>query len=242
MYLGEIFEQIAYGEFRKFGIGNDDQQGLQPADYKRVIPFINLALTELHKRFLLRSKTVWIQQHAHLSRYSLLNKYRQSDTSSTEPYKYIMDSVYEPFEERDLFKIEQINAEDGTEYILNEHGQHYSLFTPDYNTVEIPYPLDTNAMLVTYRADHTKLQHMIGDSSDKEIIEAQLVNISTGLLESLLLYAAGRYFMSAGKPEKEALGMQYLNRFEQSVITVKSNGINPTENFNNSKLENRGWR
>lgn len=236
MLLSQLFEQLAFGEFRKFGIGNDDQGGILPADYRRIIPFVNLALTELHKRFLLISKTVIVQQYGHISRYRLLNQYRQSDTASTEKYKYICDTAFEPFDENGFLHTESICAEDGSNYPLNDNKKPYSLFTPEYNIIEVPYPLNENAMVITYRADHPALEH------EGMNVLSQRINLPNTFTEALLMYAAGRYLMTSGSQEKEMLGTALMQKFEISVNNVKSNGLDPREEWTNTKLEMRGWR
>ena len=235
MLVKDIFEQLSYGEFRKYGIGNDDGSGIQPADYPRIMPFVKLGLTALHKKFLLRSETVMVQQYGVISKYRLDNKHRQSDTASLEKYKYIIDTVYEQFEESALLRIEEVKAENGDSYPLNDNGAAYSLFTPEYNVVEIPYPRDENAMCVVYRADHAPL------ASTGEGVPNQTVLLSQAYLDLLLTHIAGRYLMSAGSQEKEATGSNLLNRFEAGVMDLKANGLNQAEVNTNMKLELRGF-
>tara|TARA_Y100001963_G_scaffold159733_1_gene264892 strand:- start:2456 stop:3163 length:708 start_codon:yes stop_codon:yes gene_type:complete len=235
MLVKDLFEQLSYGEFRKYGVGNDDGEGIQPADYPRVMPFVKLALTALHKKFLLRSSSVMVQQYGYISRYSLTNEHRQTD-STPGPTKYIMDTSYEPFEGSSLLKIEQIFSEVGDEYPLNDNGAGYSLFTPEYNVVEIAYPRNENAMNVIYRADHLPLK------SAGEDVPDQTINVSPAYMELLLMHIAGRYLMSSGSVEKESTGANLLSRFEAGVIDLKSNGLNQAEVHTNMKLELRGWR
>ena len=235
MLLSEIFTQLAYGEFRKFGIGNDDQGGILPADYPRVIPFIQLALTELHKRFQLSTQTVLIQQYGHISRYRLTEEYAQSNTTSLQPYKYIIDTEFEPFKDTMLLKVEIVYDEEGKPYPMNDPTKPLSVYTPEYNVVEIPFNHPDNAITVAYRADHPKLQ-VTGDN-----VLNQNVKISPAYLEALLLYAAGRYLMSAGSQEKEALGMGLMAKFEASVQTIKIQGLEIVDEFDNNKLELRGF-
>jgi len=235
MRIKDIFEQLSYGEFRKYGIGNDDGSGIQPSDYPRLMPFIKLGLTTLHKKFLLRSNTVLVQQYGVVSRYHLTNKHRQSDSTSTEKYKYISDTVNEPFEESSLLKIESVSAENGDTYPLNDNGAAYSLFTPEYNIIETPYPRDENMMCVMYRADHAPLE------SAGEGVPDQEVSISNAYMDLLLMQIAGRYLMSSGNAEKEATGANILNRFEIGVQDLKANGLNQSEVHTNMKLELRGF-
>lgn len=51
MTLQEIFDQLAYGEFRTLSVGED---GIQPKSYASMINHINLGLNALYKRFPLK--------------------------------------------------------------------------------------------------------------------------------------------------------------------------------------------
>lgn len=235
MLLSEIFTQLAYGEFRKFGIGNDDQAGILPADYPRVVPFIQLALTELHKRFQLSTQTVLVQQFGHISRYRLTEEFAQTNTNSTQPYRYICDTKFEPFVESMLLKIETVYDEKGKPYPMNDATRPLSVYTPEYNVVEVPFNHPENALTISYRADHPKLD------CEGEHVPNQTVNISPANLEPLLLYAAGRYLMSAGTPEKESLGINLLARFENSILQIKTQGLEQVDEFDNHKLDIRGF-
>ena len=69
----------------------------------------------------------------------------------------------------------------------------------------------------------------------------QKVKISPAYLEALLLYSAGRYLLSAGSQEKEALGAGLIARFEASVREIKNQGLEQVDEFDNLKLEQRGF-
>ena len=58
MLLKDIFEQLAQGELRHLAIGGVDSGGILQQDFNRVIPHINLGVTELCKRFPIQNKVL----------------------------------------------------------------------------------------------------------------------------------------------------------------------------------------
>ena len=246
MLLSDLFEQLTYGELSQLEYSGVDDEGFTVNDYKRVIPHINLGLTELHKRFLLREEEVTIRCYDHIETYILDSKYAASNTESTESYKYIHDTSFEPFRDN-VLKIEKVFNEDGQEFHLNETDPYiiqtetlqqsrkaWSVHTPDYRTIQMPYPMVTNQILVEYRANHEKI---VLKGLNPETTE---IKIPSYLLQSLLLFIAARAYSSLGG-ESAQEGMLYMQKFEASILQIKTEGLVNTENNTNQKLEVAGW-
>lgn len=234
MRLSYIFEQLTYGELSQLSLGGSDNIGIQPADYVGILPYINLALTELHKRFDLKLSEVIIQQYDELQLYTLHSDYAESNTESQEPYKYIMDSVYQPFVD-DVLKIESVFNEDGEELFLNDPTAVWTINTPSFNVIQIPYPEKENTLLVTYRANH----EIIYDSAIIDPANVE-IKIPHTLLEALLLYIAHRKYANLhtdNDPEVNNL----LAKFEASCARVKALGLINDDNTTNTKLDENTW-
>ena len=58
MLLSELFDQLTFGELSQIYVAGRDEIGIQAADYEKIIPHINLGLTELHKRFEIKTNTL----------------------------------------------------------------------------------------------------------------------------------------------------------------------------------------
>lgn len=154
MKLSQLFDQLVYGELKAFKIGGaDSEDGLSTSDYPALVAHTNLALSALHARFPIRRETVHIQQHAEISSYVLDLEYAASNTDGAQPTKYIIDSVEDPYQDN-LIKIDEVTDEDGCRYALNIIDDCKSLTTPIHNVINVPFPVDTNVMIVKYRANH----------------------------------------------------------------------------------------
>lgn len=238
MTLADIFEHLTYGELSQLAIGglipSDDTSQPLPKDHAKIMSHINVALKELYKRFFLASKEVIIQQYDHIETYVLDYKYAETNKASSEPYKYIIDSVFDPFLD-DVLKIEQIFDEDGRGLFLNDRTEPWSLFTPTYRSIQIPYPMQSNNLNIQYRASHPTLKYVPGMSpEDIEIM------IPDGLLEPLLLYIAHRAFGTLNV-DQNAEGNNYLQKFEASCQRITTLGLQVTPEYGNHRLDNSGW-
>ena len=253
MFLSEILNQLTYGELNQLSLAGSQTSGFLPQDLIRVIPSINLGLTELHKRFGLKSNEVVVQQYDNVTKYELSSKHAVSNKPDVsipvvppvpilpDYYYYIEDSIFEPFKD-DVLRIEKVINEIGETLYLNQDEpsiesstKYWSVHTPSYNVVQVPYPEKENQMIVTYRADHYKIP-INGIDPDKTE-----VYIPHTLLESLLLYIAARIHLSRGTEISLAEGNAYMTKFEASILKVTELNLINTNDTENSKFFARGW-
>jgi len=231
MRLSELFEYIPHGELANLYSSGKDMGILNERHYPKLIANINLALVELHKRFPVLLKQINIQLMEHLSMYVLDSKYALTNTSSTV-VKYIMDSTYYPFK-NDVVRILSVLNEDCCEYPLNINTNPLSLFTPTYNTLQVPYPINENTIAVEYQAYPAKIPVSTVD------LESVDVEIPEFLLEPLMTYLAYKHYSTVGLEKPETLN--YLQKFEADCNRINNLGlfdINPHENL---KLEINQW-
>lgn len=234
MRLSYIFEQLTYGELSQLSLGGSDNIGIQASDYVSIMPYINLALTELYKRFDLKTSEVIIQQYDEIQLYTLHSDYAETNIASQKPYKYIMDSVYQPFLD-DVLKIENVSNEDGEELYLNDSTAVWTINTPAFNVIQIPYPEKENILLVTYKANHKIIS--VDDITDPADME---IEIPHTLLEALLYYIAHRKYANL-HTENDPEVNNLLAKFEASCARVNSLGLLNDDNTVNTKLDNNSW-
>ena len=159
-----------------------------------------------------------------------------------------MDSAYAPFQD-DVLRIEKIIDEDGQELYLNQEDDEwesnalrpnaettFSVYTPEFDAVQIPYPDADNQFIVHYRADHPKIAATV--DIDPTAIE---VIVPPALLEGLLLYVGGRVNLNRGTELSLAEGQTFMTKFEHSIKTVENLNLRPTVDTTNRKLDRNGW-
>jgi len=246
MILSDLFDQLTYGELSQLDMAGADDNGFVVENHKRIIPHINLALTELHKRFIIREEEVTIRCWDHIETYILHPDYAASNLRSTQKYKYIHDTEFEPFVDN-VIKIEKIFNEDGQELYVNETDPYirttvdwrtskkaWSIHTPAYNVIQLSYPMVENAFLVEYQANHETILVPNLDPSTTEI------KIPSHLLEPLLLYIASRVYSSLGGDSAQE-GTAYMTKFEVSCKKIEELNLVNKANVTNQKLEVNGW-
>jgi hypothetical protein len=238
MNLLDVFTALTYGELKQLSLGNfcpdDAESAPDTADYAQIMSHINLGLTELHKRFLLRTEELYVQQYSHIETYVLSWEYAATNDASAQPYKYILDTVGNPFPDN-VLKIEECYNEIGELLVLNKASDDESLFTPTYRSIQVPAPVSANILGVQYRAAHPKVVYERGmDPEDFDI------GIPEGLLEALLYYVAMRCFTGLNTDDNHE-GNNYLKKFEASCKQYKFEGLGVQAELDNSNFDARGW-
>lgn len=238
MKLNEVFDYLKYGELGNVNLGVPDVDSIvgeiKPEHYPKLIAHTNMALTALYTRFWLSSKEVIIQLVPHIQQYWLDRKYADTNELSSEPYRYIMDSVFDPFL-GDVLKIEEIHNEGGEIVYLNDLTQPWSVFTPTYNSIQIPYPMWCNSLVVHYRANHPRIDLQTKDPAQVEL------QIPEGFLEPLLFYIAHRVFASMNV-DNDGESNNYLQKYEMSCKGLETKGLHITPNYSNLQLDRNGWK
>jgi hypothetical protein len=225
MYIKEIFEHLAQGELRTLAIGGMDDGGILRHNYDKIIPHINMGITEIYKRFPAQAQKIDIQCDPSILEYKLHRDYTQS--SGTAPVLYIMDSVEEPFL-GDIIRIEEITGK-----VLNNNNDDTSIHT-DYLSFIVPEATD-ELMELSYRA---KLPHV---DINTFYINTTELNLPYAYLSALLNYIGMR--MTIGMPPKEGVSDSntFLGRFEASIAKIFELGLVVTDNTTNEKAINNGW-
>jgi len=234
MLLHDLLNQLTFGELFQLEIGGNNELGIQPVDFPKVIPHINLGLIELYKRFPLKIDEVIIEQYDQIQTYYLRSKYAQSNIESKEPIKYIADSIYKPFKDG-VLRIETVYNELGEELFVNDNSKQWSVFTPSYDSIQIPMSVTGNAFTVGYRASHEYIHSTALDDKTYE------VDIPVGLLEPLLLYIASRMYASLNFDGSGNEGMSYYQKFEAACNQVEKQFLYIDNNTPNMKLDIAGW-
>lgn len=238
MTLLDLLKDLSYGEFAQFKIGNlipgEKESEVDPTRYEQCMSHINLGLKEIYKRFFLSSREIYIQQYEEIATYVLSSKYAQTNIASAEPIKYIMDTVDAPFKD-DVLKIEEVYDEAGNKLPMNDITEELSVFTPNYRSIQVPYPNNETTMAVQYRACHPRLEYTAG--MDPEDIEIMLPN---SLHEALLLYVAHRYTSSISG-DQGAEGIDYYQKFERSCEMVRNEGLEVQGEPGDWRFDQAGW-
>ena len=221
MLLSEIFEQLSYGELAQLNLnGDSDTPGISDANYSRVIASVNMGLTELHKRFLLKEREVEIAVTTGITTYSLNGL---TDLAKVEKVYAFVGGEYT---ELDLNK-----QQDG--YGLPEYGAR----TTDFETLVISPELKTEVLKVIYRATHPKIVKEVGYFDPADVSVA----LPYDYLEALLYYIASRLLTPLSMDPRFHDGNNFTTKFEQSCLQLEARSLKVDQHADNQRLCRNGW-
>ena len=238
MKLSEVFTQLAYGELAQLAVVNEDGDGIAPTKQGQIVAHVNLGLTALYKRFLLKQGRVSIQLVQGVSTYPLNP---ESDT-------VFIESVDSPDFLNDVFKIERVYTEGGVEFSLNDESDPYSCTTPSLSVLKIPYSvvnqteglpedLKTSWVDVVYRANHPKIVYT-GTNFNPARVEVEL---PMSHLEALLLYVASRVNNPIGMVNEFNAGNNFYAKYEKACMDLEIQNIRVDQGKQNNRLVTNGW-
>lgn len=239
MKLMDLFRQLSYGELSNLSISGEGSGTLVEAKHPQLIGYTNEALLRLFSRFVLSERDLVIETVPHITTYHLRRKYAESANACDVPYPYIKDLAGEPFEE-DVLKIIEVRDSHGWSYTLNDRNDPDSLFTPQPDMLQIPYPREGAAIAITYQARHPVLR-------DKKLREAenlldQHIDLPFFLEAALRALIATSVFSHMGGQENTAKGQEFYALAEVICTDVEQRDlVSQTTSTTNLKLEQRGF-
>jgi hypothetical protein len=232
MLLQELFDRLALGELSQHKFGKTGV--ILEKDYPTIINQINTTLTKVHTHFPLKIKEVILQQYDTLTEYRLSSQYANSNDSSLEDIKYIVDSNTNPFID-DVLKIQEAYDGEGCLQVLNDDTNTYSWFTPEFDLLQIPTPVSPNISVLTYRAKHP----VIAIDADPS---TTMITIPPCLEEAVQAYIASRCFVSLGNAASAGLATFYKNEYNLEINRIERNNlIQITDGDRNIKFALKGF-
>ena len=191
MKLTEIFTQLSTGEFKQLGIGGVEEGGIYDRNQYEVIQHLNLALTELHKRFNLK-----------------VRKHLLTMLPGTVEYTVTPTGA-------DLLKVIGVWNQDGDEMSLNEENEPDGVFTPDFNKLTVPTDVAAlgGQLTVKFRAGHAQIAGS-PHGLQTPTLDATEISLPRTHLRALLLFMAARAHAPTGMVNEFNAGNNYLAQFE----------------------------
>ena len=225
MLITEIFEHLAQGELRHLSLGGMDDGGILRHNYDKILPHLNMGITEIYKRLPSENKSVDVQCELGILTYHLNKMYSQS--SGTAPTLYIVDTD-EPFL-GDVLRIEEITGK-----VLNDASHEESINMNSYLSFTVPAPTD-ELLEIHYRAKLPTIDTKLPDYTNMEI------DLPYSYLGALLNYIGMR--ATVGLPAKEGVSDSntYMGKFEADMQKILELGLVITNNTTNMKAEKNGW-
>ena len=250
MTLDDIYQQLSFGELRQLFMGgkniDDPNTGMPEESFYKLLPTIQLGLTELHKRFNIRMGYFDVELQDGQNIYQLVTKYAVSNCRSKEPVKYIDDSEYKF--DNNLLKVTNILGtlcEEEYQIPLNEQSNDEAIMFLNMNTFKVPvdtklapWLTETTKLRVNYRANHPEINKYIANVSPK----TTEIYLPQTHLEALCYYVASRLYNPMGMvPNSIHQGNNYFAKFEASCAKIQERGYEIDEDTESDKFYDRGF-
>lgn len=234
MKLQDIYDQLAYGELRllNLGSGNIDSESdaLPVESFLKILPTIQLGLTELYKRFLLREGRMSVPLVDGKVTYVL-------NTKGSAPTDF----------EDNLFKVERINGilhERKYEIPLNRINNRAAIRTSSHNTLLVPddpeyapWLDETTNLDIIYRADHPKISTPVANAAPLAVD----IDLPMTHLQALLYFIASRLYNPMGMTQEFHEGNNYAAKYEAELVKLDAMNYEIDDDADDYRLIKQGW-
>lgn len=232
MKLSDLFTKLSYGELSNLSIGCDGAGTIELAQQPKVVNYVNDGLTRLYSKYVLKEADVIIQLQNFITEYYLLDRYASNNPSpDPEDTLYILDYPSSPFEE-DVIKIIRATDAEGNILSLNDPENKESFFTPQYNVLQVPFPIQDVIIGVVYQARHPIMTHTNLDAT---------IDLPVSLYEALQSFVAHKIFFHMGGDNLN-IAAGHLANFDRICDEVKmADTANTSSSQTSSKFNKRGF-
>lgn len=238
MKLSDVFSQLTYGELSQLNLGGAEATGISAANYLVVVSHINLGLSALYTRFILKEGRLTFKLQPGRVAYPL---------SSTEDVVFVDELGTEEFSD-DILKIEGVFTDLGQELGLNDKSDMYSCFTSSPTLLRVakdivnkaqslPEELLTDNLLVTYRANHP----MIVYTGVNFVPSKVMLELPYSHLEALLYFVASRVHNPIGMTNEFHAGNSYAAKYEKACQLLELKDMQIDQGSQSSRLSANGW-
>jgi hypothetical protein len=239
MKLSTVFDSLRYGALKGQAIAREGAE-IEPINYPRLITCINAAISILYGRYKLKYGEIILRLVEGKSIYEIHSDYADANTESTQPIKWIVDSVNSPFTD-DLIRVHVVTLDDGTNLGINDSTDCLSISTPTYNSIQIPLEVIKtiniiNSLSIIYEAS----PEMITPSSevDPKISEVLLPD---SMLEAASYYAAGKFMEQSSAQDKSIKAQEFFTKYEQKCSELEFYGMVNTDQSSNINIGLNEW-
>lgn len=222
MKLQEVFDQLSAGEFSQLSIGGEEQGVLNAFNIGKILGHVNLGLTSLFTRFNLKEGRLEIP--------------------------LVADQVLYALNEPSILKVERVMTAEEYELPLNDKAKPYSVLTPSLFQLRVPEVLvtdsackpeglDTDGLIVVYRANHPNLVFSeVFTTADQIELELPYSHFS-----ALLYFVASRVHNPIGMSNEFHAGNSYYAKYEAVCQELEGKGLQVDQGETNTKLVRNGW-
>ena len=230
----ELLRRLALGELQNLSMSAGGV--IAAAERPKVILQINNALTELFSKFLLSQKELVINSVDTITQYYLRYEFAQSNLASSQPVQYIDDSSIVNWDGR-IVKILHVYDAFGRELYMNKAQEPLSVFTPQYDCLQITANHQTEDFYVIFQATHP-----IVDYTTEPAVDTVIEDLPPALEKPLELLIASKVYGNMNGEANLTKSALLHQAYEAALLETEfRDSTSISENVSNSKLERSGF-
>jgi hypothetical protein len=238
LLTSELIRRLALGELSNLKMASAGDGTILAADLPKVLLQINNALTELFTRFTLSEREIVINTQTTIVQYYLRYEFAQSNLASTQPVLYLDDSGLVNWDGR-IVKITKVFDGFGREHYLNKENEPLSLFTPQYDCLQITANHQTANFYVIFQALHPIVDY---DTSTDPDTDTVIEDLPPSLEKALELLAASKIYGNMNGEANLTKSAMLHQMYEAKLAEVGfTDSASTSENVSNSKLDRSGF-
>lgn len=233
----ELIRRLALGELSNLKMASAGDGTIALADRPKVLLQINNALTELFTKFLLSQKEVVINSQVTITKYFLRYEFAQSNLESDQPVQYIDDSSIVGWDGR-IVKILNVYDAFGRELYLNKAQEPLSVFTPEYDCLQITANHQTEDFYVIFQALHPEVKY----TTTGTIFDTVIEGLPPALEKPLELLIASKVYGNMNGDANLTKSALLHQEYEAKILEAEfRDTLSTSENMSNAKLERNGF-
>lgn len=214
MNVSEAIEILSKSELKQLGLSEDKEA---------IIGYLNIGITEIHKRFDLWEETATVTMVDGVNKYTISPDDTNVAIDNVDHEFIMITSIFDKEDE----KIE-INLKK-SDYKINYKRVDYKIKVQRYNVISIGAPVAGDTLEVNYRASPKFLT-----------FEKQPIPLPPQYFEALFNYVGYRAHASVDGDIKAENNTHFM-RFDQSCKRIAAQGLQNEDSMQIFKLEERGF-
>lgn len=237
--VSELLRRLALGELSNLKMAAAGDGTIAEADRAKVLFQINNALTELFSKFLLSQKEVVINSEETITQYFLRYEFAQSNLASTQPVQYIDDSSITNWDGR-IVKVLHVYDAFGRELYLNKAQEPLSVFTPQFDCLQITANHQSEDFYVIFQALHPLVSY--DPAPADPVVDTLIEDLPPALEKPLEYLIASKIYGAMNGEANKAASIQHHQMYEALLAESEfRDTLSTSENMSNSKLERSGF-
>lgn len=230
MTLHECLQSLAKGEISNTTYAQNGD--IIKNKYEDVIDFINQGLEKLYIKFNLKTSNIFVELIEGKQEYEIDSSHMMKEEMEADYDHYLWKGINETYED-DLIKILHMQLTNGIILHVNDHLNPFSVFTPSYNVIQIPFNTHCNEMVVTYQASCNKFTK---DDLDRKI------ELPPHLFPALNCWVAYQIHSNINTQVSVSNASKYQTMYENYINeAIELDSANSLQAQNNIRFIMRGW-